>query len=34
MGVPQNGWFKTVNPIKMEDDWGYPYFRKPANESK
>ena len=25
MGVPQNGWFKTVNPIKKDDDWGSPY---------
>ena len=29
MGVPQNGWFIRENPIKMDDDWGYPYFRKP-----
>ena len=29
MGVPPNGWFIRDNPIKMDDDWGYPYFRKP-----
>ena len=29
MGVPQNGWFPKDNPIKMDDDWGYPQFRKP-----
>ena len=28
-GVPQNGWFIKENPIKVDDDWGYPYFRKP-----
>ena len=21
---PQNGWFILENPIKMDDDWGYP----------
>ena len=31
MGVPQNGWFMMENAIEMDDDWGYPYFRKPAN---
>ena len=29
MGVPPIGWFIRENPIKMDDDWGYPYFRKP-----
>ena len=28
-GVPQNGWFLRENPIKIDDDWGYPHFRKP-----
>ena len=28
MGVPQNGWFIMGIPTKMDDDWGYPYFRK------
>ena len=26
MGIPQNGWFIIGNPIKVDDDWGYPYF--------
>ena len=29
MGVSQTGWFIRQNLIKMDDDWGYPYFRKP-----
>ena len=24
-----NRWFKRANPIKMDDDWGYPYFWNP-----
>ena len=31
MGVPPNGWFIRDNPTKMDDDWGYPYFRTPPN---
>ena len=29
--VPQNGWFTLENPTKMDENWGYPYFRKPSN---
>ena len=29
LGVPPNGWFMRENPIKLDDDWGYPHFRKP-----
>jgi hypothetical protein len=29
MGDPQNGWFTIKKSIKMDGDWGYPYFRKP-----
>ena len=29
IGIPQNRWFIMENPIEMDDDWGYPYFRKP-----
>ena len=26
-----NGWFTMGNPSKMDENWGYPYFRKPPN---
>ena len=29
-GDPQNGWcMKGKSHLEMDDDWGYPYFRKP-----
>ena len=28
-GTPIAGWFIRENPIKMDEDWGYPHFRKP-----
>ena len=28
-GGIQTGWSIVGNPIDMDDDWGYPYFRKP-----
>ena len=32
MGVPPfYGWFIRENPTKMDDDWGYPYFRTLPN---
>ena len=36
MGVhPIAGWFIVENPIlKWDNDWGYPYFRKPPNVKK
>ena len=27
MGV---GWFILEHPMKMDNDWGHPYFRKPT----
>ena len=32
MVLSQNGCFMRENPIKMDDDWGYAYFRKPPNK--
>ena len=32
MGVPQNGWLMD-NPIRMDDNRGYPYLRKPPYRS-
>ena len=29
-GTPIAGLVIMENPIKMDDDWGYPYFRKPS----
>ena len=31
MGVPPAGWVfdKGKSQSEMDDDWGYPYFRKP-----
>ena len=31
MQIPQNCWFIMNHPIKMDDDWGVLYFRKPPN---
>ena len=28
-GTPIAGWFVRENRTKMDDDWEYPYFRKP-----
>ena len=33
MGVPQNGWFIRENAMNMDDDWWYPYFRKPPYDA-
>jgi len=30
-GSPIAGWFRMENPMKMDDNWGYPHFRKPPN---
>ena len=30
-GTPIAGWFTMDNPIEMDDDWEYPYSRKPPN---
>ena len=34
MGVPQrlDGFFQRKSQSKMDDDWGYPNFRKPPYE--
>ena len=29
-GTPIAGWFIRENPIRMDDDWGYRYSRKPC----
>ena len=31
-GYRKNGWFIVEDPIKMDDDWGYPYSRKPPHD--
>ena len=31
MGVPRNRWSTRENPIKLDDKYGYPYFRNPPN---
>ena len=32
-GYPNNGWFISGRShLEMDDNWGYPYFRKPANK--
>ena len=30
----KNGWFIVENPLKKDDNWGYPYFRTPPNDYK
>ena len=30
-GTPIAGWLLMENPIQMDDDWGYPHFRKPTD---
>ena len=29
-GTTIAGWFIMENTIKMDENWGYPYFRKPS----
>ena len=33
-GVPPNGWFIRKNTMNMDDEQGYPHFRKPPYEGK
>ena len=33
MGIPPKGWYRKENPMKMDDDWGYLYFRKPPYDA-
>ena len=34
-GDPQHGWFTMENPkVKIDDDWGYPHFRKHPDVDK
>ena len=28
-GTPIAGWFTMENSLKIDENWGYPYFRKP-----
>ena len=30
MGVPPKGWLIKDNPVQMDENWWYLYFRKPA----
>jgi hypothetical protein len=30
IGVSPNGWFIMKKPIKIDDEWGTPHFRKPS----
>ena len=27
-GIPITGWFTKDNPIKIDENWGYPHFSK------